>query len=338
MFVFDDIIPAGILNAASWRLAAELVAGIPTARITETHPGGGQYDCLTIMTSGHQGELVHLDVNRNGSLHVHEAPQRTEGIPSERLWARATRPGGAEQLAAELLAATGLIKQAARARNRSAARLTYQVIAHTLTARSLDKAEWDCRSVNDESEGRQAIRADLRPEPGALEGAEPAQIWALTADRHVVAWLWEGWAYLPGGERVDLTRQRAAGASLADLAALITRRLPRGNAGQLPAAPPQTVPEQDPTGWLEWAGAYNAYQRLAATPKALEAVIAPARSEYQRDGRVPEWAGVDLLRGWLFLLYREDHFAGGYLFTPEGAESLREWSAVYEAWQARRQT
>ena len=79
MFVWDDVVPSGLLNAASWRLAAELVSAIPGARVRELHPGGDQYDVLAVLTDDGR---VHLDINRNGGLHVHAAPTSCVRCPA----------------------------------------------------------------------------------------------------------------------------------------------------------------------------------------------------------------------------------------------------------------
>ena len=58
-----------VLEAVSWRLASELVRRHPhTTRIVHTHPGGGQYDCLTITTPDAQGGAIEL--NRNGTIQI----------------------------------------------------------------------------------------------------------------------------------------------------------------------------------------------------------------------------------------------------------------------------
>ena len=39
-----------MIEAASWHVAAELVRKAPSAlTVAELHPGGGQYDCLTVI-------------------------------------------------------------------------------------------------------------------------------------------------------------------------------------------------------------------------------------------------------------------------------------------------
>ena len=76
--------------------------------------------------------------------------------------------------------------------------------------------------------------------------------------------------------------------------------------------------------FLQWAAKYNAYERLAAGPRHLEALLSGVRDEYRRTGLVHEGMGVDLLRGWAFYLFRRDHHVGGD--TLDG-----EWRAVVEA-------
>ncbi|WP_378041036.1 8-oxoguanine DNA glycosylase OGG fold protein [Citricoccus parietis] len=72
---------------------------------------------------------------------------------------------------------------------------------------------------------------------------------------------------------------------------------------------------------IEWALAYNAYERLAKSPNDLGRLLEPARDGFLTTGCVPEWCGVDLLRGWAFYLVREDYFSGGGTLG-------REWQAV----------
>lgn len=83
---------------------------------------------------------------------------------------------------------------------------------------------------------------------------------------------------------------------------------------------------------IEWAHLYNGYERLAGGeegPQALARLLEPAWREYQLRGRVPEWCGVDLLRGWAFYLTRADRHGGGY-DLGEGGGKVREWNAVLE--------
>lgn len=79
----DDLVPIlQLLEAASWRLAAELLRRSPARlRLIETHPGGGQYDCLTLLDRAHLGDgeaVGSLYLNRVGRAHVFS---RFDGTP-----------------------------------------------------------------------------------------------------------------------------------------------------------------------------------------------------------------------------------------------------------------
>lgn len=67
----DELPEASVIEAASWRLASELMRRHPTRlRLTRTAPGSGIYNCLSI-TSRPQGPgAIHL--NRVGTIHAGE--------------------------------------------------------------------------------------------------------------------------------------------------------------------------------------------------------------------------------------------------------------------------
>lgn len=67
-----------VLEAASWRLASELVRRHPErVRLIRAHPGRGQSDCLWIMPS--DGTCGDIRLNRHGTIQVLE---RFDGRPS----------------------------------------------------------------------------------------------------------------------------------------------------------------------------------------------------------------------------------------------------------------
>lgn len=74
----------------------------------------------------------------------------------------------------------------------------------------------------------------------------------------------------------------------------------------------------------EWALSYDGYQRLASTPDKLERLLRSARNSLRAHGVVPDWCGVDFLRGWAFYLARADHQAGGDTLGDD-------WQAVLRA-------
>lgn len=75
---------------------------------------------------------------------------------------------------------------------------------------------------------------------------------------------------------------------------------------------------------IEWAHEYDGYARLARSPEALWRLLEPADREFRSTGEIPDWCGVDLLRGWAFYLVRADRHAGGGTLG-------RDWMAVLEA-------
>ena len=79
---------------------------------------------------------------------------------------------------------------------------------------------------------------------------------------------------------------------------------------------------------IDWAYHYDGYRRLAHSPETLLNLIAEARRETRSTGKVPEWCGVDFLRGWAFYLTREDRHGGGYGLTDPASIEHVEWSAV----------
>lgn len=74
---------------------------------------------------------------------------------------------------------------------------------------------------------------------------------------------------------------------------------------------------------VEWAHTYDGYRRLASSPEKLERLLRSARNSYAAKGMVPNWCGVDFLRGWAFYLVRADRHEGGGTLGPE-------WEAVLD--------
>ena len=60
----DQINP--IVEAASWRIATEICRRSPEIKIRHTRPGGGMYDCLSLVGPSKS----HAHFNRVGSFHV----------------------------------------------------------------------------------------------------------------------------------------------------------------------------------------------------------------------------------------------------------------------------
>ena len=68
---------------------------------------------------------------------------------------------------------------------------------------------------------------------------------------------------------------------------------------------------------ITWALKYDAYERIAAGEfepwGVLPFVLRPLSESFREEGTVPEWAGVDLLRAWAFLLVRQNRHEDGFL-------------------------
>ena len=78
---------------------------------------------------------------------------------------------------------------------------------------------------------------------------------------------------------------------------------------------------------LEWAHGYNGYERIASESALLLAVPRPLREAFERDGVIPDWAGVDSLRSWAFCIASEYHWSGGYV-SGHGQRRSNLMSAV----------
>ena len=96
--------------------------------------------------------------------------------------------------------------------------------------------------------------------------------------------------------------------------------------GQIPAS------DCDFEEILEFAASYDGYRRIAESPETLSAVYQPIRMEWRRSGSLPDWVGIDLLRGFLFLMYRENHFVQPMgCLSEEEVEHLEPFRQVIEA-------
>ena len=71
------------------------------------------------------------------------------------------------------------------------------------------------------------------------------------------------------------------------------------------------------------AQSYDAYERLVDSRMRLDTLLRPVRRAFAEEGRIPSWAGRDLLRAWAFALVKADEKAGGGTL-----ESSPEWRAV----------
>ncbi|WP_062306741.1 TY-Chap2 family putative peptide chaperone [Demequina subtropica] len=206
--------------AASWDIAARVVAIDPASRVYEYHPMGGMYDCLAI---GRQG--MQIDINRNGSVHVRESVggEANPLVPLEQWHDIVSSAPGTAAIVGTIAAHCRL--DGAKKPSRAPWPLTYQVVARVLASRIFDSAVWDCRLQLDDSSGHYS-EPPLRfesPSPEA-KSIPPTEFWAIMRNDEPIAYLWNGWAWNGVGERINLASRFARGDSIDALARdLVTR-------------------------------------------------------------------------------------------------------------------
>jgi hypothetical protein len=89
------------------------------------------------------------------------------------------------------------------------------------------------------------------------------------------------------------------------------------------SCPHADAPLQD---LLEFALSYDGYQRLAADAEALSRVVEPVLRELETGDTLPDWVGLDLLRGTLFFIQRQTHHWGDV--PPEQERHMRRLVAA----------
>jgi hypothetical protein len=123
--------------AQSWWLASALVRRHPGLRLIETHPGGGQYDCLSLLRAK---EKV-FDINRNGSVHVGEAVRELRPMAMDGLFDQEQAWTYVREL--EEVSSVGVARHTPSS---TPAVLTYRVIAELMAITLNDRKAWDVRN------------------------------------------------------------------------------------------------------------------------------------------------------------------------------------------------
>lgn len=144
------------INLQSWWVASELLRRHPELELVETHPGGGLYDCLTIIGERGMNEL-HIDLNRVGRMHVHTPMasrfDRTRwGIEHPVEWSTERDQTDRRLIPRFLEDAVGLASptQTPVSTPKSLAfRVIYQLLLFALN----EEAEWDARNAQLDSSG-----------------------------------------------------------------------------------------------------------------------------------------------------------------------------------------
>lgn len=240
---------SGAAEACSWLLAAELARRCgPRYQMRETHPGGGQYDCLSFIPAG---DGARVDLNRVGRIHVHQGGS-ARVVGDEKTWqALAQGSVGVRAMAHQVAVEAGWYQP----RQALGTAPVVAAIAVSVRSAALFGVPWRVQSGSLDSSGAAGggVRRDLfRPYEEQLEGgleralAVPERYWFLVSypDQHPVACFDQhGWLMQPGQEREELATvteaQQAAGDVVGPLVSGWIRAqqasTPRGSALGLPA-------------------------------------------------------------------------------------------------------
>jgi hypothetical protein len=128
-----------LIEIASWRIVTELYRRYPGEfRVIETHPGGGQYDCLSLYDERDFSNLAHF--NRGGSLFIHRTKQRMEQIWEDLL--NAPNPKAILDTICQMLGYSKVSKMPPS----TPTTLVYRFIATFLTHAAFGIQTWECRS------------------------------------------------------------------------------------------------------------------------------------------------------------------------------------------------
>jgi hypothetical protein len=156
-----------VREAMSWKLVAELHRRHPgESTVIETHPGGGQYDCLTFV----KGDDVIACLNRVGGFTVHPTGVQ---VPSEAIWPVSIVDGGVSCVLDRLSVACRF-PVPAKLPPTSPETLAYRVMAGVAAALVFEKDLWEWRNGQEDTSGMgdQACRDHwFELFPGATESA-----------------------------------------------------------------------------------------------------------------------------------------------------------------------
>lgn len=203
-----------ISDYASWHLCTEMVRHLPDAGIYQWHPGGGQYDMLTVFMPG--GDFLDsriMDVNRVGSIRIY--PNGNEELIS---WKEALNHSWPVEFIDRIERRLG-IETPEETPPSTPKVIAYRVITGLLRATqstsdalTVHMAFFDSSSplsddgfsgLGDGFEHAEAYAATLPPaghpdEPGS-------RFWGITHDHKLVAYVHDsGFLFMPHGKTFDL--------------------------------------------------------------------------------------------------------------------------------------
>lgn len=192
----------------SWWVASELARRHPSLGIIETHPGGGTYDCLSIM---HWQSLPSslVDLNREGSLHVH--PDHIGALS----WEEELQAEDRRSTVRHLEELAGL-NPPSRTPSTTPRSLTFRVAYQLLLLGLNDRNAWDVRNARIDTSGYSDSRGDVDGFPTAQRAARDQRaddpygdplyrFWKVSHDGRTVMVLdIDGSAHFRSGHPADL--------------------------------------------------------------------------------------------------------------------------------------
>ncbi len=156
-----------LIEAASWRIVSEFLRRHPKRfRLIETHPGGGQYDCLSLYTLDNLRHVASF--NRAGRLHVFWRPcgDGREVEPFD-VWEAMAEAWDPKSLLDQVCERIG-VPVPAKLPSSTPEVVVYRVIAAFLTHSVFGVTEWECRNGFLDSSGMEGgVWKDFQYFPGA---------------------------------------------------------------------------------------------------------------------------------------------------------------------------
>ena len=132
------------VEIASWQIVSELCRYYPERfKVIETHPGGGEYDCLSLYDKG----PVHIaDFVRGGHFHVFNRCDSSRELPEPLdIWEQMAGPYDLKAIFDQVRSILGLPLPAALPQ-RTASSVVYRFIATFLTHVDVRLNRWECRN------------------------------------------------------------------------------------------------------------------------------------------------------------------------------------------------
>lgn len=139
-----------LVEIASWRVICELHRRYPNKfKVIETHPGGGQYDCLSIYDKDNQN-IVHF--NRAGRMTVFKRFDGRRTPPPFDIWSTMCEQSNQKEILNKVSDLIGL-PAPSKIPASTPTTLAYRFIAELLTHGAFSKEQWECRNGYEDTSG-----------------------------------------------------------------------------------------------------------------------------------------------------------------------------------------